>query len=84
MIPRKPENTPRLKADTADPTGIPKARHETRNAAITPKNAARGAGIPRCRIPSRSLCGCSAMKYSRTRMGTAATSVERSALPKGS
>jgi hypothetical protein len=40
MIPRNPERVPSPKADTADLTGIPKARQDTTNAAITPKNAA--------------------------------------------
>ena len=36
MIPRKPESVPRPKADTAETTGIPKARQETTKAAMTP------------------------------------------------
>ncbi len=40
MMPRNPENVPSAKAETAAPTGILKTVHATRNAAITPKNAA--------------------------------------------
>jgi len=36
MIPRKPDRVPNAKADTAEASGIPNARHATRKAAITP------------------------------------------------
>ena len=36
MIPRKPDSVPRPKAETAEATGIRKARQETRKAAMTP------------------------------------------------
>ena len=62
MMPRKPDRLPKAKAEIAERIGMWKARHETTNAAITPHSAACGAGIPRCRVPSLSRCGCSAMK----------------------
>jgi len=40
MIPRKPESVPSTNADAAEANGMPNAMHETRNAAMTPKNAA--------------------------------------------
>ena len=40
MIPRNPDSVPSAKAETAEVTGILKTMQETRNAAMTPKNAA--------------------------------------------
>ena len=40
MIPRNPDSVPRPNAETAEAIGMPKARHETTKAAMTPKNAA--------------------------------------------
>ena len=47
MMPRNPDNDPSANAETAEPTGMPNTRHETTNAAMTPKNAAYGAEMPR-------------------------------------
>src|SRR4051812_18735531 len=84
MMPRKPDSVPNANAETAEGSGILNARHETANAAMTPKNAAYGAEMPRCLTPCWSRCGCRAMKYNRTRIGTAATSVDSIGLPNGS
>jgi len=40
MIPMKPDSVPSTNADTAAPTGMRNATHDTRNAAITPHSAA--------------------------------------------
>src|SRR6185503_15552549 len=62
MIPMKPDSVPSANAENADATGMPNGKHETTNAAITPRNAAYGAEMPRCRWPFASRCGWSAMK----------------------
>ncbi len=62
MMPRRPDRVPKQKAETAEATGIPKARQLTTKAAMTPNSAAYGAEMPRCRLPSLSRCGCRAMK----------------------
>src|SRR3954451_18994706 len=40
MMPMNPDSVPSTNADTAAPTGIRNATHDTRNAAITPHSAA--------------------------------------------
>jgi hypothetical protein len=53
MMPRKPDSDPSANADTPPATGMRNTRQATTNAAMTPKNAAHGAEMPRCTCPLR-------------------------------
>ncbi len=79
MMPRNPESVPSANAETADGSGMRKARqrHEKRgdHAVEAPRKAR---AMPRCLAPRWSRCGCSAMKYSSATIGIAAASVDSS------
>src|SRR5919202_150657 len=77
MMPMNPFRKPATNDEMAEPTGMRITSRAITNAATTPEKAAQGALMPRCRLPSASRCGCRAMKYSSTRIGTAAASVDR-------
>ena len=82
-MPIAPLSAPAMNAVTAASGGMRMTIRAMTKAATTPANAARGALMPRCRLPDASRCGCRAMKYSSVRIGIAAAIVDSRPIPSG-